>query len=73
MLTIRDILKQEDLNLDLFTEQQIQKIQSSFRYEAKGDKTFLTCCNKDIQIHSSKKSNPEEIIRQLYLLKLTEE
>ena len=43
MLTIRDILKQEDLNLDLFTEQQIQKIQSSFRYEAKGDKTFLTC------------------------------
>lgn len=40
---------------------------------AKGEiRYYLKCLkrNKDIQVHSQKKSNPEEIIRQLYIYKL---
>lgn len=72
-MTINDILKQEAKDLKLFKKSYIDELDNSLII--KGDKAFLKCFvrEKEVQVYSSSKSNPEEIIRQLYLLKLHKE
>lgn len=72
-MNLNDILKQEIIDLKLFKQSYIDILNQSII--SKGDKAFLKCLvrQKDIQIYSSSKTNPEEIIRQLYLLKLHHE
>jgi len=67
------ILKQKTDDLKLFTQKQINELQNYII--EKNDKIFIQCLirQKPIQILSKNKTNPEEIIRQLYLLKLRDE
>lgn len=72
-MNLNDILKQEIIDLKLFKQNYIETLNQSII--SKGDKAFIKCLvrQKEIQIYSSSKTNPEEIIRQLYLLKLHHE
>jgi len=72
-MKINEILKDEELNLKLFKSTYIDKINGSI-FE-KENKYYFECLvrKKAIQVYSASKSNPEEIIRQLYLLKLHHE
>jgi len=69
-MILNNILKQEAINLKLFKEKHIEKLEKIII--KKKDKYFVNCLvrNKEIQISSPTKTNPEEIIRQLYILKL---
>lgn len=72
-MQINDILKLDSNSLKLFKQQFIDTLNQSII--VKNDKAFIKCLvrQKEIQIYSSSKTNPEEIIRQLYLLKLHHE
>lgn len=67
------ILKQNAKSLKLFTQEQVDELEK--RVIEKKDKLFVHCLvrQKDIQVLSKSKSAPEEIVRQLYLLKLCDE
>jgi len=68
---IRNILKDSNYHLDLFSDDEINVlIERTFQKEARGKQTsFVTCIvrNKDIQL------KPEEIVRQLYATRLIEQ
>ncbi len=74
-MTLAEILKSDANALKLFSPAQIQQLESSLIADEKGDKFYLNCLrrNKKIQVYSPSKTNPEEIIRQLYILKLKQE
>jgi len=68
---IRDILKDSNYALSLFTENEINALRDkAFSKEVRGKQSvFVTCVvrNKDIQL------KPEEIVRQLYAARLIEQ
>jgi len=72
-MILDEILKQKTKNLKLFTQQQIDELQKYI--VEKNDKVYINCLvrQKEIQISSKAKTAPEEIVRQLYLLKLRDE
>jgi type I restriction enzyme M protein len=67
------ILKQKSEYLKLFTQEQLEVLES--RIFEKKEKLFIECFvrEKEIQVLSKSKSASEEIVRQLYLLKLRDE
>jgi len=69
MSKIREILKDSEYKLELFSQKAIEKLEE--KIVIKEDKTayYATCLVRDKQI----KLTPEEIIRQLYLDKLMDE
>lgn len=74
-MNFADILKSDTNALKLFNHKQISSLEASLIQDDKGEKFYLNCLrrNKKIQVYSPKKTNPEEIIRQLYILKLNQE
>lgn len=72
-MTISEILKSDARDLKLFKPSYIKTLEDNL-VEKKG-KYFLKCLvrEKEIQVYSPAKTNPEEIVRQLYLLKLHHE
>ncbi len=72
-MILDEILKQKTNDLKLFTQTQIDELQK--RIIEKNDRVYLNCFvrQKEIQISSKAKTAPEEIVRQLYLLKLRDE
>ena len=74
-MTLSDILKLDATTLQIFTPQLINDIEARLILDEKSDKVYIDCLvrNKNIQVYSPSKTNPEEIIRQLYLLKLNKE
>lgn len=74
-MTLAEILKSDANTLKLFSNVQIQQLENSLLPDEKGEKFYLNCLrrNKKIQVYSPSKSNPEEIIRQLYIVKLNQE
>lgn len=71
-MTLADILKSDANALKLFSPQQINMLEASLITDDKNEKFYLNCLrrNKKIQVYSPSKTNPEEVIRQLYILKL---
>ena len=67
---IRDILKDSDYHLDLFTETEVRALRKRIYTETvKGKETYCISCavrNKVVQL------KPEELIRQLYATRLIE-
>jgi type I restriction enzyme M protein len=74
-MKLTEILKSDTNALKLFSSQQIQQLEASLFADDKNEKFYLTCLrrNRKIQVYSPSKTNPEEIIRQLYILKLKQE
>ncbi|MBU3557432.1 N-6 DNA methylase [Polynucleobacter sp. Ross1-W9] len=74
-LKIAEILNQDVSFLKLFSKQQIDAVEASLIVDESSGRVYITCLKrqKKIQVLSKSKSNPEEIIRQLYLHKLIEE
>ena len=72
-MILDEILKQKTEDLKLFTQEQINELQEYI--VEKNDKVFVNCLvrEKEIQISSKSKTAPEEVVRQLYLLKLRDE
>ena len=72
-MILDDILKQNTEDLKLFTQKQIDELQTHL--VEKNDKVFVNCLvrEKEIQIFSKAKTAPEEVVRQLYILKLRDE
>ncbi len=72
-MILDEILKQKTKDLKLFTQKQIDELQEYI--VEKNDKVFVNCLvrQKEIQISSKVKTAPEEVVRQLYLLKLRDE
>ena len=72
-MILDDILKQNTKDLKLFTQKQIDELQTHL--VEKNDKVFVNCLvrEKEIQIFSKAKTAPEEVVRQLYLLKLRDD
>jgi type I restriction enzyme M protein len=70
-----EILKSDTNALKLFSSQQIQQLEASLFADDKNEKFYLNCLRRKrkIQVYSPSKTNPEEIIRQLYILKLNQE
>ena len=70
-MKIIDIIKGSEYDLSLFSEDKIQKLETSFvkRISKKGLETYFTCLVRKKEI----KVTPEEIVRQLYLMVLTED
>lgn len=68
-MKLTDIIKGSEYDLSLFTEAQIYELESRIveRQTKKGTEYYITCTvrKKDI------KATPEEVVRQLYLLALT--
>lgn len=68
-MKLTDIIKGSEYDLSLFTEAQISELESRIveRQTKKGTEYYITCTvrKKDI------KATPEEVVRQLYLLALT--
>lgn len=69
-MILDDILKQKTNTLKLFNSEYINILLDNVI--EKEDKYFVKCLvrNKNIQISSKSKTQPEEVIRQLYILKL---
>ena len=63
--TIRELLRATQYDLRLFSAQLIDRIQLSF----KNGRPYLKCIIRG----ADKVAKPEEIVRQLYILKLTDE
>lgn len=74
-MTLSDILKTDVTTLKLFNASLIKKLEDRIIHDDKSEKIYLTCLRREkkIQIYSASKTNPEEIIRQLYILKLHHE
>jgi len=72
-MILDEILKQKTKDLKLFTQKQIDELQQHI--VEKNDKVYVNCLvrQKEIQISSKAKTAPEEVVRQLYLLKLRDE
>ena len=72
-MILDEILKQKTEALKLFTQKQIDELQTHLI--EKNDKVFVNCLvrEKEIQIFSKAKTAPEEVVRQLYLLKLRDD
>ena len=72
-MILDEILKQKTKDLKLFTQKQIDELQQHI--VEKNDKIYVNCLvrQKEIQISSKAKTSPEEVVRQLYLLKLRDE
>jgi type I restriction enzyme M protein len=70
-MNISEILKDTDYKLDQFRKEQIQKLSDIIEVEiVKGVKTpYIQCLVRQKKI----KLTPEEIVRQLYIMKLNEE
>ena len=70
-MKLSDIIKGTEYDLSLFTEAQITELENRIaeRGTKRGTEYYLTCAvrRKDI------KATPEEVVRQLYLLVLTED
>lgn len=74
-MKLTEILKSDTNALKLFSSQQLQQLEASLFTDDKNEKFYLTCLRRKrkIQVYSPSKTNPEEIIRQLYILKLKQE
>jgi len=74
-MTLTEILRSDANALKLFSAQQINALEASLIADEKNEKLYLNCLrrNKKIQVYSPSKTNPEEIIRQLYILKLNQD
>ena len=74
-MTLAEIIKSDANALKLFSPQQINTLEASLITDEKNEKFYLNCLrrNKKIQVYSPNKTNPEEIIRQLYILKLNQD
>ncbi len=72
-MTLNEILKSNALELKLFSSKYINTLNQNLI--EKDGKYFLKCLvrEKEVQVYSPSKTNPEEIVRQLYLLKLHHE
>ena len=71
-MKLAEILKSDANALKLFSAAQIYQLETSLTSDEKNEKFYINCLrrNKKIQVYSPSKTNPEEIIRQLYILKL---
>jgi len=71
-MTLFEILKIDTTQLKIFSSKMLAKIESLLIHDEKTEKIYIDCLvrKKKIQIFSPSKSNPEELIRQLYILKL---
>lgn len=69
-MTLVDILKDSNYNLAQFNQEEINALEAAifFKQTKNGQKPYINCLvrNKDIQL------KPEEAIRQLYLMVLTQ-
>lgn len=74
-MTLTEILKSDTNALKLFSPKQISTLEASLIPDDKTEKFYLNCLrrNKKIQVYSPSKTNPEEVIRQLYILKLNQD
>ena len=70
-MKLTDIIKGSDYELSLFTDKQITELESKIveRTTKKGADYYVKCLIRKKEI----KVTPEEIVRQLYLLVLTED
>jgi type I restriction enzyme M protein len=70
-MTISDILKDSDYKIDLFSDELKNKLENSIitKEQKNGKAYFISCLVRKKEI----KLTPEEIVRQLYIYKLTEE
>lgn len=71
-MTLLEILKIDTKQLKIFSQKMFDTIESLLIHDEKTEKIYIDCLvrKKKIQIFSLSKSNPEELIRQLYILKL---
>lgn len=74
-MKLTEILGSDTSSLKLFTDLQIKQLERSLFVDDKGERIYLNCLrrNKKIQLYSPSKTNPEEVVRQLYILKLNQE
>ena len=71
MAQFNEIIKGSEYDLSLFTEEQINKLETAIQTKEtkSGTQYFLTCQVRKKEI----KLTPEEVVRQLYVLSLIED
>jgi len=70
-MKITSIIRGTEYDLSLFSEEKIQKLENNLveRHTKKGLELYIACLVRKKEI----KATPEEIVRQLYLMVLTED